>query len=168
MSSVKVAVRVRPFNDREKVNNSRLIIKMNGGTTSIQNPVSKFDFVDLVALRKQKNGVTSLLIIATGLMTVLKSRQRREVTAGRNHRAATTQIRKESSTIWVLRCLRTRFPASIHVSLRTDRPARARATQSLGMARTKALCHCCAKSSSKGRSALRSRVIQTASGQSLK
>ena len=50
MSSVKVAVRVRPFNDREKVNNSRLIIKMNGGTTSIQNPVSSFDFVDLVTL----------------------------------------------------------------------------------------------------------------------
>jgi hypothetical protein len=42
MSSVKVAVRVRPFNDREKKLNATLIIKMNGGTTSIQNPVRSF------------------------------------------------------------------------------------------------------------------------------
>ena len=36
MSSVKVAVRVRPFNAREQ--GSKVCIKMNGGTTSIYNP----------------------------------------------------------------------------------------------------------------------------------
>jgi len=30
MSNVKVAVRVRPFNDRERGMNPKLIIKMNG------------------------------------------------------------------------------------------------------------------------------------------
>jgi hypothetical protein len=46
MSSVKVAVRVRPFNDREKANNSQLIIKMVDNTTSIQNPVSEHRVTD--------------------------------------------------------------------------------------------------------------------------
>ncbi|XP_065183829.1 kinesin-like protein KIF28 [Sycon ciliatum] len=36
--SVKVAVRVRPFNQREKQRNAKLIIDMNGATTYIQNP----------------------------------------------------------------------------------------------------------------------------------
>jgi hypothetical protein len=40
MSSIKVAVRVRVFNDREKKLNSKLIIKMVGNTTTITNPVS--------------------------------------------------------------------------------------------------------------------------------
>jgi hypothetical protein len=40
MSSVKVAVRVRPFNQREKDQNSVSIIDMDGiKTTSIRNPV---------------------------------------------------------------------------------------------------------------------------------
>ena len=39
MSSVKVAVRVRPFNDREKDRNSKLIIRMEGNTTFIKDPV---------------------------------------------------------------------------------------------------------------------------------
>jgi hypothetical protein len=38
MSSVKVAVRVRPFNAREYKNNSKCIIKMEGPTTFITNP----------------------------------------------------------------------------------------------------------------------------------
>ncbi|CBZ55778.1 putative kinesin [Neospora caninum Liverpool] len=37
MSSVKVAVRVRPFNDREKTMNARLCIEMNGKSTTITN-----------------------------------------------------------------------------------------------------------------------------------
>ncbi|PFH37453.1 putative Chromosome-associated kinesin KLP1 [Besnoitia besnoiti] len=37
MSSVKVAVRVRPFNDREKTMNARLCIDMNGKSTTITN-----------------------------------------------------------------------------------------------------------------------------------
>ncbi|XP_071509131.1 kinesin-like protein KIF28 [Diadema antillarum] len=39
--SVKVAVRVRPFNSREKARNAELIIAMNGNTTIIRNPEDK-------------------------------------------------------------------------------------------------------------------------------
>lgn len=38
MSSVKVAVRVRPFNSREIGRESKCIIEMNGATTAITNP----------------------------------------------------------------------------------------------------------------------------------
>ena len=38
MTSVKVAVRVRPFNSREKAANSVTIIRMDGGDTYITNP----------------------------------------------------------------------------------------------------------------------------------
>eukprot|EP00070_Physeter_catodon_P038123 XP_028345017.1 kinesin-related protein 1-like [Physeter catodon] len=38
MSSVKVAVRVRPFTDREKALNAKLCIEMNGNSTTITNP----------------------------------------------------------------------------------------------------------------------------------
>nr|CAB3259092.1 kinesin-like protein KIF1B [Phallusia mammillata] len=38
MSSVKVAVRVRPFNSREKEKKSNCIVQMNGKTTVISNP----------------------------------------------------------------------------------------------------------------------------------
>ena len=40
MTSVKVAVRVRPFNSREKAANSTSIVRMEGGDTWITNPVS--------------------------------------------------------------------------------------------------------------------------------
>ena len=36
--NVKVAVRVRPFNGRELERSAKLIIKMEGNTTTIQNP----------------------------------------------------------------------------------------------------------------------------------
>ena len=39
MTSVKVAVRVRPFNTREKAANSVSIIRMDGQDTYITNPV---------------------------------------------------------------------------------------------------------------------------------
>ena len=39
MTSVKVAVRVRPFNSREKAANSVSIIRMDGQDTYITNPV---------------------------------------------------------------------------------------------------------------------------------
>ncbi|KAH1016756.1 hypothetical protein HUJ04_007930 [Dendroctonus ponderosae] len=38
MSSVKVAVRVRPFNNREITRDCKCIIKMGGNTTTILNP----------------------------------------------------------------------------------------------------------------------------------
>jgi len=37
---VKVAVRVRPYNSREKEYESKCVIRMNGNTTEIFNPVS--------------------------------------------------------------------------------------------------------------------------------
>lgn len=40
MTSVKVAVRCRPFNKREKAANSNCIIRMEGADTYIKNPVS--------------------------------------------------------------------------------------------------------------------------------
>ena len=40
MTSVKVAVRCRPFNDREKNFESTCIIRMDGKSTFIKNPVS--------------------------------------------------------------------------------------------------------------------------------
>ena len=43
MSSLKVAVRVRPFNSREKENNSFNVIRMKGKSTGITNPRDKND-----------------------------------------------------------------------------------------------------------------------------
>ena len=37
-NNIKVAVRVRPFNKREKERNAKCIISMNGKVTTIQNP----------------------------------------------------------------------------------------------------------------------------------
>jgi len=39
MSSVKVAVRVRPFNTREKDKDAKCVIAMEGNTTRITDPV---------------------------------------------------------------------------------------------------------------------------------
>lgn len=36
--NVKVAVRVRPFNSREKARNAKLIVDMNGPSTTLTNP----------------------------------------------------------------------------------------------------------------------------------
>ena len=44
MTSVKVAVRCRPFNEREKNFESTCIINMDGNGTTIKNPVSNFSF----------------------------------------------------------------------------------------------------------------------------
>ena len=41
--SVKVAVRCRPFNQREMDLHSKLIIKMNGNTTTITDPETNKD-----------------------------------------------------------------------------------------------------------------------------
>lgn len=43
MSSVKVAVRVRPFNGRERERAATLIVAMNGGTTTLRDPAAKKD-----------------------------------------------------------------------------------------------------------------------------
>ena len=50
MSSVKVAVRVRPFNQREKDQNSVCIIDMDGKMkTTIRNPVPNQSSVIIIA-----------------------------------------------------------------------------------------------------------------------
>jgi hypothetical protein len=45
MTSVKVAVRCRPFNEREKNFESTCIITMDGNGTTIKNPVSQLPFI---------------------------------------------------------------------------------------------------------------------------
>ena len=72
MSSVKVAVRVRPFNSREISMNSECIIQMNGTMTKIIDPVklSRHIFVKLQIRRLEK--IKSIILITlTGHMTVL-------------------------------------------------------------------------------------------------
>ena len=36
-ASVKVAVRVRPFNEREKLRDAKCVVDMQGGTTQVNN-----------------------------------------------------------------------------------------------------------------------------------
>ena len=55
MSSVKVAVRVRPFNEREKLQNSTSIINMDGKQlTTIKNPVKTI--ANLIVIYVQDTG----------------------------------------------------------------------------------------------------------------
>ena len=55
MSSIKVAVRVRPFNEREKAQGSTLIIDMDGkSVTTIKNPVIIFYLTLLERWRKKR------------------------------------------------------------------------------------------------------------------
>ena len=56
MSSVKVAVRVRPYNDREKKQNATSIINMDGKSlTTIKNPVT-YSIKNLIISLIQENG----------------------------------------------------------------------------------------------------------------
>lgn len=58
MSSVKVAVRVRPFNQREKDQNSVSVIDMDGNkTTTIRNPVRKLYSLLIVLGNRRKEGL---------------------------------------------------------------------------------------------------------------
>ena len=43
--NVKVAVRVRPFNAREKARNAKLIVQMSGNSTKITNPEVRMEFL---------------------------------------------------------------------------------------------------------------------------
>jgi hypothetical protein len=52
--SVKVAVRCRPFNSREKERNATLIIDMTGNSTKITNPETK-----AVKVRPARPGLTT-------------------------------------------------------------------------------------------------------------
>ena len=82
MSSVKVAVRVRPYNDREKKQNSSSIINMDGKSlTTIKNPVSySIKTKSSLIYRKMEKLKSSLLITATGLMMASSRRLIQELT----------------------------------------------------------------------------------------
>ena len=60
MSSVKVAVRVRPFNGREKEANAKRIIEMEGKTTKITDPVR---ILYLTAFKRKPERIVSLHLI---------------------------------------------------------------------------------------------------------
>jgi hypothetical protein len=75
MSSIKVAVRVRPFNKREKEMNSKLIISMdNNNLTTITDPVrTQINLgTDLtLMIRTQAKLIRSRSTTVTGLMMAL-------------------------------------------------------------------------------------------------
>ena len=51
--NVKVAVRVRPFNAREKQRNAKLIVAMSGNSTKITNPEVRrttYQYIDLILI----------------------------------------------------------------------------------------------------------------------
>jgi hypothetical protein len=64
MSSVKVAVRVRPFNQREKDSGSKRVIEMEGNSTKITDPVTKIIIIN----RNQEKTGNLPLIIHIGLI----------------------------------------------------------------------------------------------------
>ena len=103
MTSVKVAVRCRPFNGREKDMNSKLIIRMDrGGNTYITNPVS-YNSTSLLPLliisRQLKKNKSSVSITVTGVMMAMLSQQKQWDTSTRSL-VQTMTIRTKSSVTW--------------------------------------------------------------------
>jgi hypothetical protein len=75
MTSVKVAVRVRPFNDREKAQNSTSVINMDGKKlTTIKNPVRLQIAFSSFLFRKPERSKNLRSITATG-RTMVTSRK---------------------------------------------------------------------------------------------
>lgn len=123
MSSVKVAVRVRPFNSREIGRDSKCIIEMYDNTTAITNPkvppgtsdsVKRFNFdysywshnVSLDFKRQQKNKILNwiiLIVTNSNLTHILRHK-------------------KLSIPISVRKCCSTRLMATMCVSLLTVKP----------------------------------------------
>ena len=102
MTSVKVAVRCRPFNGREKDMNSKLIIRMSGGDTYITNPVS-YNSISLLPLliisRQLKKNKSSVSITVTGVMMAMLSQQKQWDTSTRSL-VQTMMTRTKSSVTW--------------------------------------------------------------------
>ena len=103
MTSVKVAVRVRPFNGREKEQNSKCIIRMeSNGNTYITNPVSSCVYmklkISIILIRRTAKKKISDLTTATGRTTALLSRSTRTGSCIRS-RARSMQIRIKCSQI---------------------------------------------------------------------
>lgn len=127
MSSVKVAVRVRPFNERELQKGSQCIIKMNDNTTYIRDPVSHFTPRKLV--RKSSSLSTSL----TGRTTVFELTARAIMRRNSGH--LPTSVKNRCLMNWGLRCLITLGRDITHVCLLMDRQEVERAILSLVMER---------------------------------
>lgn len=77
MSSVKVAVRVRPFNSREISMNSECIIQMNGTMTKIIDPVRTSGCIFVkIQIRRLEKIKFIILITPTGhMMVLIRTRQ---------------------------------------------------------------------------------------------
>ena len=65
--NVKVAVRVRPFNSREKARDAKLIVAMSGNSTKITNPEVAHHLstkiVNIIWVRKLRNMPSNKFII---------------------------------------------------------------------------------------------------------
>ena len=67
MTSVKVAVRIRPFNGREKEMNAKLMMRTDGNTVHIKNHVSlTICLIEIYRKMEKKNHL--VLIMFTGHM----------------------------------------------------------------------------------------------------
>lgn len=64
--NVKVAVRVRPFNAREKQRNAKLIVEMSGNSTKITNPEVKNVYNIILYC------ICNIILICTRMRTTLK------------------------------------------------------------------------------------------------
>jgi hypothetical protein len=82
MSSVKVAVRIRPFNGRERNMNAKLNIRSEGGKVWIMNPVSlpPPPLTTRFAHRRTKKKKNSLSTTLIGRMTVMWSLKQQTAT----------------------------------------------------------------------------------------
>ena len=100
MSSVKVAVRIRPFNGREKGMNAKLNIRSQDGRVWIMNPVRKTAFkLIILVYRKTAKKKNLHSIMHIGVMTVtLNPRLLMGISLRR--RAVNMQIRISCFRIW--------------------------------------------------------------------
>ena len=109
MTSVKVAVRVRPFNKREKERESRSIISMHpGNLTKIENPVRlpapvrrpRNEELTACVCRRTERRRSTPLITRIGLTMVSKSQTPKGVTCTRTGPAAVMMIKTKSTRTW--------------------------------------------------------------------
>jgi len=76
MTSVKVAVRCRPFNEREKNFESSCIITMDGNGTTIKNPVSLNP--QLVKIINKKEATGDCLFSTSNQLLILTNNRQME------------------------------------------------------------------------------------------
>ena len=74
MTSVKVAVRVRPFNAREVTMKAHLMLRVEGNSVWIKNPVSFNYLSKYECIRKMEKKKCLVLIMSIGHMMALLRR----------------------------------------------------------------------------------------------